>query len=148
MRIIKTNLLVMLLALLLSGCATMMTETSTRFVSEEAKIAYIKDTGIFHIPVLANLDVSSTKVTGQATERGNYNLQILKVKAVNNAITASNADVLVEPRFTIDADTRSATVSVIGYPATYKNFRNVTENDSLLIKNIEKLLNVQKYIGN
>ena len=136
----KVLLGTIILSLLLSGCVTVVQRT----VGEEAKIAYIRDTGVFHVPVIADLDVSQTKVTGTAS--GSIDdLYMLRVRAVNNALAVNNADVLLEPRFSIESTTRGTTVSVIGFPANYRNFRSITESDSLMIRNINHLLRSNTY---
>jgi hypothetical protein len=123
------------------GCATV----DTRYVREEAKVSYMKDTGVFHIPVVADLDVSQAKITGTAT--GNTdNLQILRVRAVNNALSTNNADVLLEPRFTLEVTSRGTKVTVTGFPANYKNFRSITESDTQLLDNMYNIMRSSKYI--
>ena len=140
----KVLLVIIILSLLLSGCAPSATMVR-RVVTEEAKIAYMRDTGVFHIPVIADLEVSQTKITGTASG-SNDDLYILRVRAVNNALAANNADVLLEPRFAFESTSRGTTVNVSGFPANYRNFRSITERDSLLIKNIYQLMRASTYI--
>jgi hypothetical protein len=45
----------------------------------------------------------------------------------------ANADVLVEPRYTIETSNSESTITVSGYAATYKNFRPIKEEDVNLI---------------
>ena len=139
----KLSILI-LVAFILVGCATV--STDVRFASEEAKISYMRDTGVFHIPVIADLDVSQNRVTGTAFGQ-NDSFDVLRVRAVNNALSANNADVLLEPRFSFNSSASGTTVTVTGFPANYRNFRSITERDSALIENIHNILRSSVYIS-
>jgi len=138
----KIAILFIATTILFTGCATI----TTRTLAEEAKIAYMRDTGVFHIPVVAELEVSQTKITGTASGGVGENFELLRVRAVNNALAANNADVLLEPRFSYESSTRGMTVKVTGFPANYKNFRTITERDTQLINNTYHLLKSNVYI--
>ena len=59
-----------------------------------------------------------------------------KEVVVANAAKANNADVIVAPTINITTDVNKNLVIVVtGYPATYKNFRNVTDADKWIIDN-------------
>jgi len=139
----KTVLGTIFIIVLMSSCATVST---TRQSWEEAKLSYIKDTGVFHIPVIADLDVSQTKIRGTASGSSDT-MQLLRVRAINNALSTNDADVLLEPRFSFDTTGSRTTVTVTGFPASYKNFRHITEQDSLLLKNVKILLEASRYIS-
>jgi hypothetical protein len=141
--IIMNTAIGILIAIALVGCATVTTDT--RFAFEEAKVAFMKDAGVFHIPVIAELDVSQAKITGTASG-SNESLQILRVRAVNNALSTNNADVLLEPRFSFESSFRGTTVTVTGFPANYKNFRSITESDTQLLDNMYNIMRSSKYI--
>jgi len=140
-RFIKIVMLILATTVLFTGCVTV----TSRTLAEEAKIAYMRDTGVFHIPVIAELEVSQTKITGTASGT-NENFELLRVRAVNNALAANNADVLLEPRFSYESTARGMTVRVTGFPANYKNFRSITERDTVLINNTYHLLRSNVYI--
>ena len=142
-RFIKIVMLLIVTTILFTGCAV--TTVTARTSVEEAKIAYMRDTGVFHIPVIAELEVSQTKITGTASGT-NENFELLRVRAVNNALAANNADVLLEPRFSYESTIRGMTVRVTGFPANYKNFRSITERDTVLINNTYHLLRSNVYI--
>jgi len=137
---LKTILGTMIVIVFLSSCATIISSW------EEAKLSYIKDTGVFHLPVIADLDVSPTKITGTASGL-NSTIQLLRVRAINNALSTNNADVLLEPRFSFIISRNRTTVTVTGFPASYKNFRSITEQDSLLLKNTNQILESCRYIS-
>ena len=133
---------IVLFLALLSGCVVY----NTAGHWEEAKLMYIKDTGVSHLPVIADLDVIQTKITGTASGP-NDTIELLRVRAINNALERNNADVLLEPRFSFETTGMRTTVTVTGFPASYKNFRTITEQDSTLIKNASQILNATKHIN-
>ena len=51
-----------------------------------------------------------------------------------NAIKTANADVLIAPVYEIETKGNKTTVTVTGFAATYKNFRNATVADSTLVE--------------
>jgi len=72
--------------------------------------------------MLADLVVGESKVIGRVsgyTEHRRY----LEMEAVQTAILAADADVLVAPMFFYETRDIGITVIVAGYPARYKNFR-------------------------
>ena len=111
----------------LISCSTY--ETST------VKTTDIYGTGVLHKPVAAELSVNENKVTGEASaKRGVSSLEDVKQYALEDAVNKSNADVLVEPKFTTTMTRRKINVVVTGYPATYTNFRTADINDTELLK--------------
>lgn len=106
---------------------------------------------VYTVPVIADLDVAKERIT--YAERINKNITTLtdaevealasreKEVVIANAAKANNADVIVAPTINITTDANKNLVIVVnGFPATYKNFRNATENDKWIIENtnIEK----------
>ena len=106
---------------------------------------------VYTVPVIADLDIAKERIT--YAERINKNITTLtdaevealasreKEVVIANAAKANNADVIVAPTINITTDANNNLVIVVnGYPATYKNFRNATENDKWIIENtnIEK----------
>ncbi|MBS1617239.1 MAG: hypothetical protein JST76_01885 [Bacteroidetes bacterium] len=114
----------------ISSCKmTAVTTTSTT-----AKARDIPAAPIIQNPNIADLDVKERKVTGTYTDK-NKTEEYAKNRAVYDALEKSAADVLVEPSYTIEHDWGSGAISVTveGFPATYKNFRNPTTEDSLAL---------------
>mgnify|MGYP000441956279 CR=1 FL=1 len=121
----KLNLVVAIgAAILLSSCKTV---TNTTVTSD------VEGPTVIQKPVVADLDVKETKVSGTATAKRSVPVEEVKQMAVADALTTSNADVLVEPRYEITKDFRSTTVTVTGYPATYTNFRPMEIQDTMFI---------------
>ncbi len=115
--------LVIAVTFLVSSCSVLKTETS--------KTLDIYGAGVVQTPVLVDLDVQQSKITGTAI---NSNLEIAKLDAISDAIGKANADVLVEPTFKTVTSNGKTTATVVGFPATYKNFRTITEKDIELLK--------------
>ena len=96
--------------------------------TETAKTTGIYGPGVLQYPVLADLDVKESKVTGTATGRSSATADV-KNLAVADAIKKANADVLVEPVFDLQTKGSTVTANVSGFPGTYKNFRPVSQSD-------------------
>lgn len=126
------NILFFLISLLLISCsASMRTNTS--------KGTDIQNFGVIQKLVIADLDVKETKITGSATSIlttsiTKQSLQDVKNMALADALKKANADILIEPIFDIAMAGNKIAVSVTGYPATYKNFRPITEDDLRLLQ--------------
>jgi hypothetical protein len=88
---------------------------------------------ILQVPVLVDLEVSPSKVTGTASFT-NQPVDYVKGMAVADALKNSNSDVLVEPSYDVETSNMTIKVTVKGYPATYKNFRTATKGDTTLVK--------------
>ncbi|MBK8947872.1 MAG: hypothetical protein IPM68_03145 [Flavobacteriales bacterium] len=101
-------------AFVLSSCAsTVSTRTS--------KTMDIYGPGVIHHPVLVDLDVKETKVTGSTTIINSSSEENGKRLAVIEALKDSGADVLVQPVYQIETKGSRTTYTVTGFPATYKN---------------------------
>lgn len=72
---------------------------------------------------LADLQISSTRVSGKAIRTKGETIEQLKLMAVANALEVNGGDVLVEPQYTITQRGSRVTVSVTGYSGKYTNFR-------------------------
>ena len=127
--------LAVLSILFLAGCAS---TKSTRYF--DIKTLDISGTKIIQMPLVADLDVSSTRVAAEHTVTVNIQeskdesiIKYVKSIAVNKILEAESADVLVEPKYEtlIIPDGLQATINVIvsGIPATYKNIRKVSKED-------------------
>lgn len=118
-------LLIAIAAVAMSSCTV--TQTST------TKTMDVYGAGVIQKPVIADLEVSGTKVEAEMT--GSKSSVTLKDEVLAKAIYESKADVLVEPRYyTKSSGAYDVTIKVTGYPATYKNFRPIKEEDLLLLK--------------
>lgn len=112
----------------LASCSSMKSTTNT------AKTLGVYGAGVIQKPVIVELDVKQAKVSSTVTGKFGSNLEVLKSEAVSQATKTAGADVLVEPYYTIVNQRGTSTVTVTGFPATYKNFRDITAADVPLIK--------------
>lgn len=108
--------------------------SSTKSTTNTAKTLNIYGSGVIQKPVIVDLDVKQTKVTATVNGKLGSNIEALKAEAVSVAVKNAQADVLVEPTYTIVSNRGTSTVTVSGFPATYKNFRDITLEDVPLIK--------------
>ncbi len=127
MKTITKGLGIIIISLSVASCS-MKTTTNT------AKTLNVYGSGVIQKPVIVELDVKQTKVTATITRRLTTNMDVLKAEAVSLAIKNAGADVLVEPTYTIVSTRSSSTVTVSGFAATYKNFRDIRIEDVPLIK--------------
>ena len=122
------------IALLLTGCNA--TSAGQARSTAPTKTVRTKDVPINFIPadVTADLDVGGQKIMGKATRQKGLSNSSLKEAAIQNALRTvagqdlrNMPDVLVEPRFIIERDKLGTIteVTVVGYPARFRNFRNV-----------------------
>ncbi len=114
--------------IILASCSSIKSTTNT------SKTLSIYGSGVIQKPVIVELDVQQATVT--ATSRGKLgtSVETLKAEAVSSAVKNANADVMVEPTYTIVNERGITTVTVKGFPATYKNFRDIKTEDIPLIK--------------
>ena len=85
------------------------------------------------IPSLASLEVRPTRVTATAyaNELEGLKDEEMKQAIVAKALATANGDVMVAPQFTTakGADGKMTSMTVVGYSATIKSFRPMTEED-------------------
>lgn len=113
---------------------TLMSCSSLKSTTNTSKTLPIYGAGVIQKPVIVELDVKQAKVTAAVTGKMGSNMDVLKAEAVSKAVKNAGADVLVEPTYTIVTQRGTSTVTVTGFPATYKNFRDITIEDVPLIK--------------
>lgn len=131
-----------LFLLILNSCSVSKSKSST------IKTMDVDLTGILQKPLIVDLDVKDTKVTGTAIENiEESTTESVKQQAVADAVKKANADILVEPMFTIETLGNKITVSVTGFPANYKNFRSFKPEDTLFF-NIGRIKKANVYQPN
>ncbi len=101
--------------------------------SVTAKSMDIYGSGVIHKPVIADLEVSSTKVTGTYNVINGTLFDAAKNEAIALLIKDNNADVIVEPKFELVQTMGSSKITITGFPATYKNFRPIEKADIELL---------------
>lgn len=124
--IFKSNTLIAL-AILLSACGTTVNYYSA--TSETINLGK----NVMIQPILAQLDVTPTHVTATLNANELEGLDVSKAKTTVSAkaLSTTNADVLVAPRYEMeyDAEKKLSKLTVFGYPAKYSSFRSATAND-------------------
>ncbi|HEX7845236.1 MAG TPA: hypothetical protein VF476_05490 [Chitinophagaceae bacterium] len=125
MKRIVTGLVV---AIVFASCGITKSTTNT------SKTLNIYGSGVIQKPVIVDLEVKQTKVTATVNGKLGSSIDALKAEAVSVAVKNAQADVLVEPTYTIVSKGGTSTVTVSGFPATYKNFRDIKPEDIPLIQ--------------
>lgn len=119
------------------GLGVVLTFSSCTTITHTSKVADI-DTRIYNLTV-AELDVKKEKTEATAnwnwTPFSTFNLKEAKDNVTADALKSSGGDVLVEPQFEIKRRgfLRGGSISVSGYPATYKNFHNMTAEEAKVL---------------
>jgi hypothetical protein len=107
--------------------------------SRTTKSMDIAGSEIHQHPMIADLIVQDSKVVGTSTGLRDVSVESVNQDAIADALKKTGADVLVEPRFETEITSSRIVSSVIGYPATYKNFRLATKSDILLLRNSDSI---------
>ena len=128
MKKVLAALLIVLTSINIVSCS------STKLTTNTSKTLSVYGAGVIQKPVIVELDVKQTKVTATVSGKLGSNVLVLKAEAVSLAVKNAGADVLVEPTYTIVSNRGTTEVTVNGFPATYKNFRDITIEDVPLIK--------------
>ncbi len=125
--IMKNAVLILFFVTMLSSCNSV-----TKIFT--VKQLDIYGSGVIQKPVVVDLEVRETIVTGSSSMRSTTPVELVKKCAVADALKNAKADVLVEPKFEIEKKKRLITASVSGFPAYYKNFRPITAEDVKLLE--------------
>ena len=91
----------------------------------------ISGVGVIHIPVVADLEVSQTKITEEVdVSNKTFASELIAARyALRVILNKHKADILIEPTY----EFKDKSIIVSGYPAKYKNFRNIEEKDIKLL---------------
>lgn len=123
----KVYLLLIAVAALFVSCKTVYTESQSRNIQPTFATNVI--------PLAANLNVSQRiseeVVVSSSSLDEAFTAEVAKEKAVAIILKKYNADVLVAPIFEVykESTSNSYRVTVIGYPASFTNFRPATVVD-------------------
>lgn len=124
----------------LSLCLVLTSCEMPKLLQKTARTKEIANDNIIQKPVVAELEVKETKVTNVVTVlTKEHNVESAKELATAELLKQNKADVLVSPDYEILTNPNQITVTVYGYPATYKNFKTITANDSSWIKQSLKI---------
>lgn len=109
-----------------ASCASVNTGTS--------KTMDIVGPGVIHKPIIADLNVNQQKASKTITVSATDMLESVRNNAVRELLKEHQADVLIEPVYESTTEGGRTTVTVYGWPATYKNFRPIEEKDLKLLE--------------
>ncbi|GAA4517230.1 hypothetical protein [Sphingobacterium thermophilum] len=122
----KKIFLIVLAATALTSCSTIKSGT--------LKSMDIIGPGVIHVPVLADLEVQPNKQQLTRTYTKVITMEMAKNNVIRDLIKQHNADVLIEPTFESETKSGATTITVKGWPATYKNFRQITKEDVAILE--------------
>lgn len=164
MKLIYTSLAV--LAIVVSSCRPMtyveesvqvaVTEITTDY-SESTSRILDAESNLLVMPIVANLDVEKKKFVHvereafadiKVTNASIANIDKYKRIALGRATKACGADILISPNIEVVTEDSRFVITVTGYPAKYKDFRNATAKDVELVKDANEANNGVKMIVN
>lgn len=117
----RAIVIILLANIMLMSCSTVKTGTS--------KTIDIVGAGVIHKPLIADLIVNDSKVSKTSTFTKLESLESAKNNVISELLKENNADVLVEPTFESTTTNNKTELTVYGWTATYKNFRQMEESD-------------------
>lgn len=136
--LVKKCICGLIVVLFFTSCASVQSYSYSEFRTTEPTQT------VHAVPVIADLEMSQTRIT--YAERINIDVTTLKKDELQaivetqketvllNAIKQHKADVIVAPLIDIQTDSNhNLIITVVGYPATYKNFRNATPDDAWFV---------------
>jgi hypothetical protein len=123
----KTTLLCFLFLALLQGCSS--SKTSIREPEQ------FQGTAVMHYPMIAKIKIGSEKIKHVYTNSNRCNIEKeCDLLAYYNALKELNIDGIIEPIYYHEVGIfLSPKITVIGYPYTYTEFREVTASDKELL---------------
>lgn len=130
-------ILVGLIGVISTSCST--TKSGT------AKAMNIVGSGVIHKPVIVDLDVKQEKTSKTVVLKNVLSLDNAKNEAVRELLKEKNADILVEPTFDSKTKNGKTELTVYGWTANYKNFRQVEEKDIKLLEISPSLRKAETY---
>ena len=93
-------------------------------------------------PMMADLEISSHKSEARFTydfADKMIDVNFVKNEAVMNLLEQEQADIIVEPVYSVTTEKRIVTVKVSGYAARYKNFIAADKMDTMQLKKIKMM---------
>ncbi|RYZ21434.1 MAG: hypothetical protein EOO16_12960 [Chitinophagaceae bacterium] len=119
-------------ALMVSAIAFSCT-TTQKTTTADYDYLYVTKQGIIQKPLIADLEVGKQKSTVSRTYK-DMTLNGAKETVMGEFIKENNCDLVVQPYFTSSSSTSmggsTITVTVTGYPASYKNIRQFERKDT------------------
>lgn len=121
----KKLLLLLAVAIAATSCSTLVNTSTHKEFNVNTPYA---------VPIVADLDISKTKVMytyipPKSIKRGGHR-NVINTAVREALVVNGNADVMVglETQINYNAFRMIKSIVITGYPAKYKNFRNLNEN--------------------
>lgn len=125
------------LSLLFSAC------TTSRSHYYDYDHLFIKKQGVIQRPVMADIEVMKDKRTITRTYKY-VTVTMAKEMILVDFVKEFNADLIVQPMFATKTESTNnrttVEITLMGFPAVYKNFRNYEPKDAELLLPIDHLL--------
>ena len=147
----KLLLFCVTIAIVTSCSTTEYVTTSTTYDYRESSARLLEGNSNFIVtPTIADLEVSDTKITHKEKEAFAHfvvtrsvinNIAAYKRIALGKASKAYNADILLGAEIDVETIDNHLVITVTGYPAVYKKFRNATEKDVELVRGVQEIRN-------
>lgn len=148
----KKILLFAVAAVFIASCSsTEYVTTSTTYDYRESSARLLEGSSNFIVtPTIADLEVSSKKITHIEKDAfANFvvsrsvinNIAAYKRIALGKASKAYDADILLGAEIDVETIDQHLVITVTGYPAVYKKFRNATEKDLELVRDVQEIRN-------
>lgn len=125
--------------ILLTACMALMA-TSCSTIKESTSTSMVVESGVYQYPTVADLDVKE-KVEKQIVwdfipfNIGQPSLENRKQNLQAEIIKENNADVLLEPQVVYTKKPYGQrTLTITGYPASFKDFRKASDKDLEALK--------------
>jgi hypothetical protein len=103
----------------LSACGLLLPAKTSQTTQESSYRVAAMQTG----KVVADLEIEQTPKSGTATDKAGFSVDELKSRAISNALSEHNGDVLLEPSFLVENNGLKVTVTVTGYVAKYVHLK-------------------------
>jgi hypothetical protein len=120
------KIILLSITIALTSCSTSKSGT--------AKTMDIVGQGVMHKPVVVDLDVKQDKVEKTVEVKNLTSIDNAKNEVIRDLLKERNADVLIEPSFYSTTKGATTELTVYGWTANYKNFRQVEEKDIKLLE--------------
>lgn len=123
--------------IILFSVVVFMSLASCTSVQKTATVSNI-EVNVIQNPTIADLDVRMEKVEKTVS----WGIELFNRTSFNNRLEnlvaeilkENDADVLVEPHYIYQKDGSIKTLTVFGFPAKFKSFRNATSSDIEMLK--------------
>lgn len=132
------KIILVVISLLLVSCTTY----RKIYQTDAQNIQLISKTPILQRPQIAELQIDTNKISGTMAFKVSDPPTDAELKQAEQAVTfdvlkRTKNDLIVHPVYEIDQQGTNLNITVTGFPAKYKSFKPVTQEDLKLIETIK-----------